>query len=237
MSYTCLTEIPAQKLYESLSFMHFYKKYYIKYTSQECIPVGCVPLTVVAICWGVCLNACWDTLPPVWAWMPHWPNPPPSPLGLGLDTPPGQIPQPPTWVWAWTSPQPDPSIPPGSGPRHPPTVNRILDTRFWKYYLAPTSLRAVNIWAIIDWEINIQIQVWHTRQICMSTAKNREQFCLIYKKLYKLFFVKIGGGASWPYRKVKLSFIFKIYLQSVGKSQYRTWKNWILSLRVLLSSA
>ena len=26
---------------------------------------------------------------------------------------------------------------------HPHTVDRILDTRFWKYYLAPTSLRAV----------------------------------------------------------------------------------------------
>ena len=25
----------------------------------------------------------------------------------------------------------------------PPPVNRILDTRYWKYYLAPTSLRAV----------------------------------------------------------------------------------------------
>ena len=26
---------------------------------------------------------------------------------------------------------------------HAPPVDRILDTRFWKYYLAPTSLRAV----------------------------------------------------------------------------------------------
>ena len=30
----------------------------------------------------------------------------------------------------------------GALPRHPP-VDTILDTRFWKYYLAPTSLRAV----------------------------------------------------------------------------------------------
>ena len=29
-------------------------------------------------------------------------------------------------------------------PPHPP-MDRILDTRFWKYYLAPTSLRVVNI--------------------------------------------------------------------------------------------
>ena len=28
---------------------------------------------------------------------------------------------------------------------HPPPVDRILDTRFWKYYLVPTSLRAVKI--------------------------------------------------------------------------------------------
>ena len=34
----------------------------------------------------------------------------------------------------------------------PPPVDRILDTRFWKYYLAPTSLRAVKsslrLWTI-----------------------------------------------------------------------------------------
>ena len=30
-------------------------------------------------------------------------------------------------------------------PRYSPPVNRILDTRYWKYYLAPTSLRAVKI--------------------------------------------------------------------------------------------
>ena len=59
---------------------------------------------------GVCLSACWDTppglgldtpglglepSPQVWAWSPWvwaWthtlPDPPSSPLGLGLDTPP-----------------------------------------------------------------------------------------------------------------------------------------------------
>ena len=31
------------------------------------------------------------------------------------------------------------------GPDHPPTVNRILDTRLWKYYLGPTSLRPVTV--------------------------------------------------------------------------------------------
>ena len=29
-------------------------------------------------------------------------------------------------------------------PRYGP-LDRILDTRYWKYYLGPTSLRAVNI--------------------------------------------------------------------------------------------
>ena len=35
-------------------------------SKQEFILVGCVPPTTVAICWGgVCLSACWDTLPGV----------------------------------------------------------------------------------------------------------------------------------------------------------------------------
>ena len=37
-------------------------------------------------------------------------------------------------------------MPPQIKPRTPPSpLDRIVDTRFWKYYLAPTSLRAVNI--------------------------------------------------------------------------------------------
>ena len=31
--------------------------------------------------WGVCLSACWDTPPWVWAWR--------SPLGVGMETPMG----------------------------------------------------------------------------------------------------------------------------------------------------
>ena len=31
----------------------------------------------------------------------------------------------------------------GTGPGKPPLVDRILDTRYWKYYLAPTLLRVV----------------------------------------------------------------------------------------------
>ena len=59
---------------------------------QECIPVGCVPPAAVAVCWGICLIACWDT-PQVWAWNPPTPQPPSQPdapiflLSLGLETP------------------------------------------------------------------------------------------------------------------------------------------------------
>ena len=43
---------------------------------------------------------------------------------------------------------PPPHMPPTTHPpaTHTPTVDRILDPRFWKYYLAQTSLRAVNIY-------------------------------------------------------------------------------------------
>ena len=49
---------------------------------------------------GVCLSACWDTPPGVWAWR----HPPPSvgletTPGVSLETSPGQTPQLPPWVW------------------------------------------------------------------------------------------------------------------------------------------
>ena len=73
---------------------------------------------------------------------PNLPSAPGHPLG--------QTPQPPPWVWAWRPPQPDPQPPPWvwawRPPGQTPPVNRILDRRFWKYYLAPTSLRVVIIW-------------------------------------------------------------------------------------------
>ena len=86
--------------------------------------------------------------PWVWAWRPPWPDPPTSPLCLEtplarpLNLPPGCGPGDP--------PARHPNLPSGCAPgdpraRHPP-VNRILDRRFWKYYLAPTSLRVVIIW-------------------------------------------------------------------------------------------
>ena len=133
---------------------------------QECIPVGCIPPTAVAVGGeGVRRGAGPDPpqFPPwVWAWT--WspsisplgvgldliplnfplgcgpgPDPPQfSPFGVGLDLIPlnfllrcGPGPDPPQfppWVWAWRPP------PPGAGT---PVANRILDTRLWKYYVAP----------------------------------------------------------------------------------------------------
>ena len=39
---------------------------------------------------------------------------------------------------------PGAGIPACNGADPSPTMNTILDTRLWKYYLAPTSLRAVT---------------------------------------------------------------------------------------------
>ena len=71
---------------------------------QECIPVRCVPPTVVAVCWGD-LPQCMLGYPPprcgpgdppgcgpgetclkVWTWRPPRPHPSTSPLGVGLET-------------------------------------------------------------------------------------------------------------------------------------------------------
>ena len=108
----------------------------------------------IAVCLRHCIKRT-KSKPPsrVWAWRPPWsdpstshqPDPSTSPLGCGPGDPPGQTHQPPPgcgpgdppsqtpqplpWVWAW----------------RPSPVDRILDTRFWKYYLAPTSLLAVKM--------------------------------------------------------------------------------------------
>ena len=79
---------------------------------------------------GVCLDACWDTPPWVWAWRPPqvWAWRPPrcghgDPPGVGMETP---------QVWAWRPPRPDPSTSPlgvgletspsGQTPQLPPWV-------------------------------------------------------------------------------------------------------------------
>ena len=69
---------------------------------------------------GVCLSACWDTPPWVWAWRPSQCGPGNPPPGIGLETPPGQTPQLPPWVWAWRPPPGQtPQLPPGCGPVDP----------------------------------------------------------------------------------------------------------------------
>ena len=103
---------------------------------QECIPVGCVAPTAVAVC-SESVSASvhagihplgLDTLPGL-GLDTH-------PLGVDLDTP-SQTPR---------HPSPDPQPPPSSGPKHPlqpdlatsplglgldtPPVDRILDTHF-----------------------------------------------------------------------------------------------------------
>ena len=57
---------------------------------QECIPVWCVPPAAVAIhgVGGLCLSACWDN---GCGHGPPWSDPSTSPLGVGLETPPGDL--------------------------------------------------------------------------------------------------------------------------------------------------
>ena len=91
----------------------------------------------------------------VWAWRP--------PLGVGLETPPGQTPQFPIWVWAWRPspyqtpqfppwvwaleilPRPDPSTSPlGVGPGDPPQA-RPLNFSIWVWALEdPLQARPLN---------------------------------------------------------------------------------------------
>ena len=75
------------------------------FDKQECIPVGCVPPAVVAVCWGgvggVCLSACWDIPPPGVGLETPQPYPSTSPWVWAWRPPPGQTPQPPPLVWAW----------------------------------------------------------------------------------------------------------------------------------------
>ena len=82
---------------------------YTKYFKQECIPVGCVPSAVVAVCWG--------GLPGggVSAW---WRG------GVCLGG-------------AYLRGVSQHSL------RQTHPLDRILDTHFWQYYLAITSLRTV----------------------------------------------------------------------------------------------
>ena len=73
---------------------------------------------------GGCLPQCMlGYIPQAWAWRPPRPDPPTSPTGCEPGDPPAR----------------PHNLPSGSGPGAPPRTEFL--TRFWKYYLAPTSLR------------------------------------------------------------------------------------------------
>ena len=82
---------------------------------QECIPVGCGPPAVVAVCWGG------GVLPQCMLGYTSWPDPSTSPLGVGLQTP--TRPDPSTsllGVGLETTPGQTPQLPPGCEPEDPP---------------------------------------------------------------------------------------------------------------------
>ena len=103
----------------------------IEHEKQECIPVGCVPPTAVAICWGgVCLPQCmlgyspgawdpqvsaWRPPPQVWAWTP----PGQTPASAWVYTPPSQTPNLPSGCGLDISLARLPTSTPGCRPRHP----------------------------------------------------------------------------------------------------------------------
>ena len=95
-------------------------KSWIKRVSQECIPVGCVPPTAVAVSKGGV-----STMHPLTR------HPPPPGPGTHPWTRPPRTMHPP--------PPPD-QAPPRD---HAPSPCEQNHTRLWKYNLAPTSLRAV----------------------------------------------------------------------------------------------
>ena len=81
---------PTQCINDLTSYVSHLIKYLVmeRRFRQECIPVGCVPPTTVAVCWeGVCLSAFWDT-PRCGTGDPPGCGPGDSP-GVGLETRPG----------------------------------------------------------------------------------------------------------------------------------------------------
>ena len=103
---------------------------------QECIPVGCVLSTAVAVCWGVSATVHAGISPGCG---------PGDPPGVGLETPPTRcgpgnppLARPlnlPPWVWAWRLPQARPlNFPTGCRPGDPhrPDPSTSLRVRTWR---------------------------------------------------------------------------------------------------------
>ena len=150
--------------------------------NQECIPVGCVLPAAVAICWGGSASV-HTGIPPrcgpedtpwVWAWRPPqgqtpqlpplvcaWRSPPLQALTFPLGCGPGDLQG---MLGYHPSPSGDLQAMLGYhlqcmlGYHIPPPENRILDTRFWKYYLAPK----LRLWAVIT-NFNFNKKISHGR--------------------------------------------------------------------------
>ena len=78
-----------------------------------------------------------------------------------------------------------PRTPPPEQPRMPPPpVVRIVDTRFWKYYLAPTSLRAVKMSVLC---CNNAVYTWPCLQRIrlLRTLGCKEQFVFFLTSMLK----------------------------------------------------
>ena len=197
---------------------------------QECIPVGCVLPTAVAVCWSGVLasvHAGIPTHPWVWAWRPT------HPPGVGLEIPHGQTPQLIPWVWPYRHPQARPlNLPPGCGPgdlqcmlgyHHPlwtetcnacwdttPPMNWMTDRHMWKHNLHKLHSRAVII-LLIYIPLNVMrsaIFFWHLTQNVKLNATYAP--CRNIKNFGHLRFFKSFLHRKWMV--VKGKFIFKPFL-------------------------
>ena len=106
-------------------------------------PPKCGPGYLLVWAWapGVGLD------PQVWSWPPRCEPgyPQPDPQYTPGSGPPVRPPNPPPPGCGPGHPQTDPpNIPLGVGLDSTPPVNRILDTCFWKYYLAPNFIAGGN---------------------------------------------------------------------------------------------
>ena len=141
---------------------------------QECIPVGCVPAAHWPSQGGGLVHprrkkkkkkfgAPQKIGDPLKNWRP--PKKLETPQKIG--DPPGQTPPP--------------------GPDHPPpTVNRILDTRLWKYYLGPTSLRPlIRLCVIIYVDDMCLCRLWFGHMIYVFVQTKcihaGDMFCVLRK--------------------------------------------------------
>ena len=108
-------------------------------------------------------------------------------------------------------PQEQPHTPPWSNDACPPPRGQNVDTRFWKYYLAPTSLRAVMIKVLIT--------------VLYSMVRYRTEHILININLDFIWDSLVESHAdSWCNNKTLLFFWQRAYWCS-HSALLRTLKN------------